>query len=94
MSINEQQNYSGFITSSEVLQQKTGIKENKNSRKKEKDRAIIEEGELSQSRRPVNLTMEDELKVALDVLAAKRRVRPWKLLDEALREYLTRYGAL
>jgi hypothetical protein len=43
-------------------------------------------------RRPANITLQDDVKEALDILAAKRRVRPWKLLDQALREFLEKEG--
>lgn len=44
------------------------------------------------TRRPANVTIADDVKEALDILAIKRRERPWKLLDDALRLYLKSQG--
>lgn len=72
----------------------TGDKEDKISRGQEvkKSRVIIDSD--GNSRRPANITIQDDVKQALDILAIKRRTRPWKLIDIALREYLEREGEL
>ena len=73
---------------------KTRSKESKNPRTQEhkKSRVIInEEGKI---RRPANIMMMDDIKIALDVLAARRRVWSWQLIDQALREFLERENAL
>lgn len=40
------------------------------------------------TRRPANITIREEYQIALNVLAAKRQIKPWVLLDEAIRRYL------
>ena len=54
-------------------------------------RVIVENG---QARRPVNMTLLDENHIHLHILAAKRLVQPWKLLNEAIRRYLVEEGEL
>jgi len=44
------------------------------------------------TRRPVNMTLCDDVSEALNILAIKRRVRPWHILNEALRRYLREEG--
>lgn len=46
------------------------------------------------TRCPANITIREEYQIALNVLAAKRQVRPWTLLDEAIRQYLITEGEL
>ena len=46
------------------------------------------------TRRPVNITMFDDVKIALDIMAARKRTWTWRLIDEALREYLHREGEI
>ena len=58
------------------------IQENKKSR-------IVTDAE-GNTRRPANIMMRDDVKMALDVLAAHRRVRVWTLIDQALKEFLER----
>lgn len=62
--------------------------ENKISRKQENKNGRIVSDEKGLHRRPVNMTMCDDVKLALDILAARRRERTWKVLDAALRKYL------
>ncbi len=63
-------------------------RENKKSSNQEnkKSRAIIDSS--GRVRRPVNITLADDVKIRLDVLAARRQVRVWTLIDQALREFL------
>ena len=61
------------------------VQESKNSR------VIVENGH---SRRPTNMTILDEYRIGLNILAAKRFVKPWKLLNEAIRRYLIEEGEL
>jgi len=46
------------------------------------------------TRRPANLTLVDELRIAINVLAAKRQIRPWVLINEAIRTYLINEGEI
>ena len=46
------------------------------------------------TRRPANITIREEYQIALNVLAAKRQIKPWILLDDAIRRYLTAEGEL
>lgn len=62
----------------------SGLLETKNSR------AITDAS--GRTRRPANITIADDVKEALDILAIKRRVRVWVLLDKALRAYLNSQG--
>lgn len=55
------------------------------------NRVIVENG---QARRPVNMTLLDDNHIHLHILAAKRLVQPWKLLNEAIRRYLVEEGEL
>ena len=70
--------------------------ESKNSREQEFKRARNQEVKTAREwvdstgrkRRPVNLTMYDDTKLAIDILAARRRVRASVIIEEALHEYL------
>lgn len=57
-----------------------------------KSRVVVDR--RGKTRRPVNLTLEDELSIAMKILAAKRQVPPCKLINEALRRYLIEEGEL
>lgn len=62
--------------------------ENQKKRKQDSKKERIVSDEKGLLRRPVNMTMCDDVKLALDILAARRRERPWKVLDTALRKFL------
>ena len=68
--------------------------DNKTSREQEtkKSRAVVDKD--GKSRRPVNLTLEDSLSIAMKILAAKRQMPVWKLFNEAIRRYLIDEGEL
>lgn len=44
------------------------------------------------TRRPANIMMYDDVKVALDILAVHRRVWVWTLIDQALKDFLNKEG--
>lgn len=44
------------------------------------------------TRRPANIMMYDDVKVALDILAVRRRVWVWTLIDQAIQEFLHKEG--
>lgn len=83
-------------TQSSRLQENKKSRENlletQDSRNQEKKKARIIIDSSGRTRRPANITLQDDVKEALDILAVKRRVRPWTLLDQALREFLTKEG--
>lgn len=64
------------------------------SRLLENKRTRVISDEEGNTRRPTNITIRDDVKIALDVLAARRRVKVWTLIDRALREFLEREKAL
>lgn len=64
----------------------------KKSTKKETKKSRKTPNKTEMIRHAVNLTMCDDVKEALAILAAKRRVMLWKLLDQAVRQYLKREG--
>ena len=68
--------------------------DNKMSRQQETKRSRTVVDKNGNSRRPVNLTLEDSLAIALKVLAAKRQMPVWKLFNEAIRRYLIEEGEL
>lgn len=70
----------------------SGSQEFKKSRIKESKNTRVTIDKSGATRRAANITLCDDVKEALDILAIKRRVRPWKLLDQALREFLMKEG--
>lgn len=72
----------------------SGSQEFKKSRIKESKKTKVTIDKSGATRRPANITLCDDVKEALDILAVKRRVRPWKLLDQALRVFLAKEGII
>lgn len=70
------------------------VHNNKTSREQEvkRSRAVVDSN--GNSRRPINMTLEDSLSIAMKVLAAKRQIPAWKLFNEAIRRYLVEEGEL
>ena len=71
---------------------KSRIPENKNSKDPEFKKSRVVTDSSGKTRRPANITIADDVKVAMDVLAAQRRVRVWTLYDQACRELLAKEG--
>lgn len=57
-----------------------------------KTRVVVDR--LGKTRRPVNLTMEDDLIFHLKILAAKKQTQVWKVLADAVRQYLIAEGEI
>lgn len=69
-------------------------KEVKKSTNKETKKSRKTPNKTEMIRHAVNLTMCDDVKEALDILAVKKKVRPWKMLDKILRKYLKGEGMI
>ena len=68
---------------------KKSIPEKPDSQDNKKLRVVNQDG---RTRRPANLTLIDEYRIKLNVLAANRMVPMWKLLNEAIRRFLIEEG--
>ena len=102
----EQPDSRGEEPKSGTQESKTSVeKEQKTGRRKKKEKSpaslLVQESKNSRvivenghSRRPTNMTILDEYRIGLNILAAKRFVKPWKLLNEAIRRYLIEEGEL
>lgn len=44
--------------------------------------------------RPITITMSNDVKESITILAAQERVRPWIVVDRALREYLEKRNSI
>lgn len=69
---------------------KSRVQESKKSRDIDNKKSKVVTDTSGQTRRPANITIADDVKVAMDVLAAQRRVRVWTLYDQACREFLAK----
>lgn len=70
----------------------TNNKDNKISRTHENKNSRVIRDKEGNSRRPVNITLCDDVSEALNILAIRKRERTWRLIDEALRRYLNEEG--
>lgn len=79
-------------TQQEVKRQREHDDKTSREQEAKQSRAVVDKN--GNTRRPVNLTLEDSLAIALKVLAAKRQIPSWKLFNEAIRRYLIEEGEL
>lgn len=78
--INSQQNYEdllgGMNEKKETLSPQSTIRKPENHKRG------------ARNTRPITITMSNDVKESITILAAQERVRPWIVVDRALREYL------
>lgn len=90
--INSQQNYEDLIVRSneiyETPQPRSKIK--KKEKRVEPPNKKVKAGDTQST----TITMSKEVKRGITILAAEEGVRPWIILDRALREYLEKRNSI
>lgn len=90
--INSQQNYEDLLGG--MNEKKETLSPQSTIRKPENRGNALNHKMGARNTRPITITMSNDVKESITILAAQERVRPWIVVDRALREYLEKRNSI